>query len=124
VDYDSTITTTTADGAPLPSFYGQMNEVVNMFDRRLFTDIFITASGRVAWAVGNNLDNTLNAITMATNYGQGWNVCNTIDNFRTISGTATGSVVWSIASGLDQSQQPYNVILKQRIMLRIGRFNQ
>lgn len=114
VDYDSTITTTTADATPPPSFYGQMNLVPNFFEARLYTDIFISANGKYAWAVGNNLDNTLNAIVCADNHGYNWNPNNTIDNFRTISGTAIGDVVWAIASGTQQNGTPYNVIYESK----------
>lgn len=109
---NSLATTMTTISAPTPTYYGIFSLVPNMYEARLYTDMFMTPDGKYTWAVGNNLDNTLNGIMSADNYGYNWNVHNTIDNFRTIAGTSNASSVWAVASGTNQANQFYNVIYK------------
>ena len=113
IDHINTLVSNmTTISAPTPTYYGIFSLVPNMYEARMYTDMFMTPDGKYTWAVGKNLDNTLNAIMAADNYGHGWNTHNTIDNFRTIAGTSNASSVWSIATGTDQNNQIYNVIYK------------
>jgi len=109
---NSLATAMTAISQPVPDYYGIFSLVPNMYEARLYTDIFMTPTGQYAWAVGNNLDNTLNAPMVASSFGHTWNVTDTIDNFRSVAGTSTGDSVWAIASGTDQANQLYNVIYR------------
>lgn len=115
-DVNTLITATTTISQITPAYYGIFSLVPNMYEARLYTDMFMTYDGRWAWAVGNNLDNTLNGVMVASSYGHGWGVGNEVDNFKTVAGTSTGSSVWAVASGTDQANQFYNVIYKSDIL--------
>jgi hypothetical protein len=125
-DYDeinTLITTMNTASKPTPTYYGLFSLVPNMYEARLYTDMFITPDGKYAWTVGNNLDNTLNAPMVCDNYGFNWNTTNTVDNFRTLAGTSTGLYVWAIASGVAQNNQPYNVIYRTDFTLNNPSFD-
>jgi hypothetical protein len=122
-DVNTLVTVTSTISQPVPAYYGIFSLVPNMYEARLYTDMFMTPDGKFTWAVGNNLDNTLNGVMVAEGYGHAWGVGNEVDNFRSVAGKSDGTSVWALASGTDQANQLYNVIYRSDIVFNIASFD-